>query len=268
MRKQDMLDRIEREIHGEVMVEQFRRAECLQVALQDQNFAQLDSKVRELQSNLLKGKTATGLDKAIKERDVAFAKFYTPKNIDKDAVSRLKVKLIKDANITPDIPKKIEPKFKHLTTYANNFPNNDLLNLIFLGGTGAGKTYAAKTLANVLIEKGFWVVFTTSFALQNRFMSYIRGEATLEDLLYCDLLVIDDLGAEPKIKNVVDEHIYNILNERLTNRRAFLVTTNLSAEIENGKCELLERYDQRIFSRLVSKHTSAIISFGTKDLRF
>jgi len=269
MTKQDMLDKISREISRKIMNEQYRRAECMQVALADENFAKLDSRVREIQSNLLKGKPGTGLEKALTARESAFAAFYTPKDIDKDVLKHLKAKLIKDANISSDIPTNFQPKFKDLISYVKDFPNNEFPNLLFVGGTGAGKTYAAKTLAKILIEKDFWVVFTTAFALQSRFISYIRGESTLDDLFECDLLIIDDLGAEPKMKNLVDDHIYNILNERLANRRAFIVTTNLSDELDaNKRCELLERYDQRIYSRLLAKQTSHVIDFGTKDLRF
>ena len=83
----------------------------------------------------------------------------------------------------------------------------------------------------------------------------------IDALLECDLLIIDDLGTEPIIKNITQENIYNILNERLLHGRAFIITTNLSP------AGLIQKYDQRIASRILSKDTSVLIEFKGKDLR-
>jgi DNA replication protein DnaC len=60
------------------------------------------------------------------------------------------------------------------------------------------------------------------------------------------------------IKNVTQEHIYNILNERLLHGRPFIITTNLSP------AAIMEKYDQRIASRLLS---ATLIEFRGEDLR-
>jgi DNA replication protein DnaC len=83
----------------------------------------------------------------------------------------------------------------------------------------------------------------------------------IDVFLDCDVLVIDDLGTEPTIKNVTQEHIYNIINERLLNKRAFIITTNLKPS------ELTARYDERIANRILSKNTSYFIEFKGHDLR-
>jgi len=72
---------------------------------------------------------------------------------------------------------------------------------------------------------------------------------------------IDEVKAEPTIKNVTQEHIYNILNERLTNNKAFIITTNLNPEA------IFDRYDQRIASRISAKENSTLVEFPGKDLR-
>ena len=161
------------------------------------------------------------------------------------------------------------PKHKKLydalAGYCKKFPQVNPPNLVFCGATGTGKTYTAQILCNILYDRGFNVHFTTAFGLTQSLQKYIQsfGQDTeiLDRFLNCDLLVIDDLGAEPTIKNITAEHIYNIINERLATGKAFLITTNLPPSA------IFEKYDQRIASRILSKLTSTVIEFNGSDLR-
>jgi DNA replication protein DnaC len=99
----------------------------------------------------------------------------------------------------------------------------------------------------------------TSF--QKYVQSFGQDTAALDTFLDCDLLIIDDLGSEPVIKNVTQEHIYNIINERIVNELPFIITTNLSP------IDILDRYDQRIAGRITSQKNSARIEFKGGDLR-
>jgi len=152
-----------------------------------------------------------------------------------------------------------------LSQYCDKFPNVKTPNIVLSGATGTGKTFTANIIATNLQKRGFNVVSTTAFAMVNAFRKYVqsfgRDTDTIDTFLDCDVLVIDDLGAEPIIKNVTQEHIYNIVNERLVNNRAFIVTTNLSSNA------IMERYDQRIASRVLAKTTSTTIEFKGNDLR-
>lgn len=143
-----------------------------------------------------------------------------------------------------------------LTDYCGKFPGVKTPNLVFSGATGTGKTFTAKIIADDLSNRGFFVHMTTAFAMVNAFRKF-----DFDDLLECDLLVIDDLGTEPVIKNITLENLYNILNERILRGRAFIITTNLSPS------GLIQKYDQRIASRILSKETSTIIEFKGDDLR-
>ena len=202
----------------------------------------------------------------------AFAKDRTLTRADFNKKHPIKiVKEIKGFKNAPrnfDIPvpspehKKI---FTALSTYCDKFPNVKTPNILFWGATGTGKTYAANIITNNLLDRGFAVKYTTSFGMVNIFQKYIqdfgRDSFDIDALLECDLLIIDDLGAEPTIKNITNEHIYNIINERLVNNRPFIITTNLSP------IDLIDRYDQRIASRLTAATTTARIEFRGKDLR-
>jgi DNA replication protein DnaC len=181
-----------------------------------------------------------------------------------------------------------------LNAYCNKFPAVEIPNIVFSGATGTGKTFAAQIMANILLDRNVRVHYTTAFAMVNAFQKFVQsfGTATeaIDTFLECGLLIIDDLGAEPVIKNITQEHIYNIMknlalkgdvssldrkliilpgyiprlpiNERSLHNRAFIVTTNLSP------ADLMNRYDQRIATRILSQGTSsALIKFPGDNLR-
>jgi len=75
------------------------------------------------------------------------------------------------------------------------------------------------------------------------------------------VLLIDDLGTEPILKNVTKEYLYNLINIRQINNRATMISTNLSLD------NILNRYDERIFSRLANKSLSTTIQLLSRDKR-
>jgi len=154
-----------------------------------------------------------------------------------------------------------EKTFDMLKKYITAFPTNK--NLVFVGAAGTGKTYAARVVGGKLLARGFSVMYITAFGLIQRFKDYIfdHEKSALDHLLSCDLLIIDDLGTEPKIKNISEEYLLNVINERMSNEKPFIITTNLSPD------DILARYDQRLTSRILSKQTSVVIEMKGKDLR-
>lgn len=107
-----------------------------------------------------------------------------------------------------------------------------------------------------LKRRGFWVEYTTAFGMVNSFMRY-----EIEHFINCDVLLIDDLGSEQFKRNMSNEYIYAIVNERIVNNAPFIIATNLSP------ADIMERYDQRIASRILAPKTTVIIEFKGKDLR-
>ena len=178
-------------------------------------------------------------------------------------------KLIEQSGFKSKAPsnfKNPKPEFKNLYTQFDNwckkFPTGK--NLVLHGPAGTGKTYSTHIIANVLMEQGFSVLFITAFGLVERFKKYVQSfndETQTDALFECDLLIIDDLGVEPIIKNISQEYLYNVINERLVNDMRFIITTNLDEPA------LKQRYDQRIVSRVLSKESSVVIEFNSKDLR-
>lgn len=147
----------------------------------------------------------------------------------------------------------------------SSFPNLKTRFLIFVGGTGTGKTYLSRAVAGEFEKKGFDSTFISAFNLSNTFMKYFldfneENVDYLTPLIDCDLLVIDDLGAEI-VKNVTEKFLVNLLNERNAFHKLTIITTNLNAE------EIKNIYGERVSSRIIDKNASKIIRFNFSDIR-
>jgi DNA replication protein DnaC len=154
--------------------------------------------------------------------------------------------------------------YDFLYEYCVKFPNVATKNIILVGGVGVGKTFAMDLVRKTLTAK-YNVVFTTAFSMYNAFLKHSntfgRDDGAINEYLNCDLLCIDDLGAEPVTRNITDEYFSNIINNRLVSGRPFIITTNLMPE------DIIAKYDQRFASRVFSKTDSAILKFTGADLR-
>lgn len=144
--------------------------------------------------------------------------------------------------------------------YAKNF-EKDFPCLIFQGGTGLGKTHLALAIAGEVMRKGYSVIYDTSPNIFAALESIKFGRAsahTLVDFKQCDLLIIDDLGAEFRAKNLVPL-LYDIIDSRVMARKPIIFTTNLTM---NGITDL---YGERITSRIFG--SCRRLDFKGKDVR-
>jgi DNA replication protein DnaC len=136
-------------------------------------------------------------------------------------------------------------------SYADEFSAGSRSNLLFRGSTGLGKTHLSTSIAKVVIERGYDVVYDTAQNIFTDFESerfshnYNNGgsEKLTARYLDCDLLIIDDLGAEMSNQFTVS-CLYNIINTRINFDRSAIINTNLTWD------ELRRRYSDRITSRL------------------
>lgn len=140
-------------------------------------------------------------------------------------------------------------------------------NILLFGKVGTGKTYLLTACANKCVELGKTVVFVTAYGLNQSFLeahlsNLSQKEQILDRLSDVDVLVIDDLGTEQTYKNVTQEYLFAILNERLTNGKQTFISTNLSL------ADIKDKYDNRIFSRLIRQDKDNLISMlSSKDKR-
>ena len=144
--------------------------------------------------------------------------------------------------------------------------NNKYLNVIICGPVGTGKTFLAECVANELIKKNMLVAITTAIDLNNNMLGYHVAQneekvGILQNYLDAEVLIIDDLGTEPMLKNVTKEYLYYIISERMNMKKRTIITTNL--DLNN----LNEYYEDRIASRLIDKRTTLHIYIDQEDLR-
>ena len=136
-------------------------------------------------------------------------------------------------------------------------------NLLFIGGTGLGKTYLAACIARAVTAKGYSVVYESAISLFNKlerakFSPTEENRREAEKMESCDLLIIDDLGTEMP-GQFVTAALYGLLNQRLLAGRPMVITTNLNVE-EAGK-----RYSNQIASRLYGEFSR--LTFIGSDIR-
>ena len=162
-------------------------------------------------------------------------------------------------DIMDEVDKKAKDK---LVSWYENYPDISKININILGVAGSGKTFFLECLAGSLINKGHSVCFKTAFELNELARLYHSGKSyEFMDCVNSEILLIDDLGTEPIIKNVTKEYLYNLINTRQIKNLATIISTNLSLN------DILDRYDERIFSRLVNKNLSLTIQLTSKDKR-
>lgn len=140
-------------------------------------------------------------------------------------------------------------------------------NLLITGNTGSGKTYLITACANLATELNRSALFYTAYDLNSVFLEahlsdYQTKQTILNLLTDVDVLVIDDLGTEINYKNVTAEYLFAIINERMsTKTKQTFVSTNLSLS------DIRERYDERIFSRLVDQSRTIVAQLEGSDKR-
>lgn len=157
----------------------------------------------------------------------------------------------------------MEVNYNFCVNYAENFDLSSN-SVMMWGETGLGKTHLSLAVAGEVLKKGFGVVYGSA---QNLFSEVERehfGRADNTDgttekmLLACDLLILDDLGAE-FITTFTNALLYNVINTRLLLSKPTIISTNLSLD------QIESRYSRRIASRIIGEYT--ILTFDGKDVR-
>lgn len=162
--------------------------------------------------------------------------------------------------------KELQLAYSKMEEWCEKVEQTKIKNILFFGPTGVGKSSLVEAMTSRLIEKGYFVLFTTAFNLSNKLLKFHTTfnetkNSIIDPILEADILVIDDLGTEPILKNVSLEYLYLIISEREINHKPIIVTTNLTIE------GLREKYGERIFSRIMNKQCSLAINLKGNDER-
>ncbi len=150
----------------------------------------------------------------------------------------------------------MENNVRRLRQFANTFSADTSESWLFAGATGLGKTHLSTAVAGVVISRGFDVIYDSVQEIlavyeEDRFShgegtQHQRGR-TVESLLECDLLIMDDLGTELTNQFTVSS-LYSMINTRINRGKSTIINTNLT------QSEIRSRYTDRIASRLFGEY--------------
>lgn len=135
--------------------------------------------------------------------------------------------------------------------------------VLMYGPTGLGKTHLSLAMAKSAIDKGHAVVYGSTQNLlskleREKFSRSFEDNGSEKMLLECDLLILDDLGAEFST-SFTTSALYNIINTRISTGLPTIINTNLTLE------DIESKYTQRILSRITYNY--ALLEFFGSDIR-
>lgn len=169
----------------------------------------------------------------------------------------------------PEELRRMGHHFNTVLQYAQNFAIEENKSmpesLLFLGGTGLGKTHLSTAVARTVIERGYDVYYSSAVGMISDFehrrfgngLAQSEGDDTAR-YTECDLLIIDDLGTEV-VNQFTLSCLYHVLNTRLNLGKPTIISTNLSS------ADLRKTYSDRITSRLMGEFL--LIPFYGTDVR-
>ena len=156
----------------------------------------------------------------------------------------------------------MERNFKVCRTYGLTF-TPDAGNLLFVGGTGLGKTFLSACIARAVADRGCSVVYEYAGHLfskleQAKFNPTEEARREAARFYDCDLLILDDLGTEMP-SQFASAALYILLNDRILENKPMVISTNLTID------ELSRRYSPQIASRL--QGSFLLLTFVGEDIR-
>ncbi len=196
------------------------------------------------------------------QEQLRYRKSNLRKRVEKENFKTFKIDLFDNEtkySISPELNiektprEQMEAILKEGLTFIENFDSEETKSLLFYGGVGLGKSFMCSAIAKEIMDRGKTVIYYTANELIQMMEMYTFDKDAFfkeyiiedyRDLDDVDLLIIDDLGAE-LTNNFVKTSLFNIINTRIVKEKKILISTNLTP------LDLKERYDDRIFSRLL-----------------
>lgn len=135
-----------------------------------------------------------------------------------------------------------------IQNYIVNFDKmyQDNRGLLLWGPVGTGKSYAAATIANELLQRKTSVVMTSFIKILKEVGTFDADNGKIEKINNAKLLIIDDLGSERGTDYTL-ERVYDIIDSRYRSNKPIILTTNLTME-QMKDCDDI-RYN-RIYDRI------------------
>jgi len=147
--------------------------------------------------------------------------------------------------------------------FEEGFYSKPRIDMDLLESHSDGLICLSACIAGQLAQKGFSIAYESAPRLfeklnKNQFAPDDQSRADAASYTGCDLLIIDDLGTE-LTTNFTIAALYGLLNDRLLDGKAMIVSTNLNVE------EIARRYSPQIASRLQGSFHR--LTFVGQDIR-
>lgn len=154
---------------------------------------------------------------------------------------------------------------KEIETLSKEFVKNfgkSNTNLLFSGDTGLGKTYLINAISKEVLDQGYTVFYQKApnmldKLMQTKYEDSREYNSLINSILNVDLLVIDDLTEKTTDSKNIE--LFTIIDNRLNNSKATVISTNLTLE------EMQDIYEDRVISRIIGNYI--IKRFYGEDIR-
>ena len=145
--------------------------------------------------------------------------------------------------------------------YAERFPGNNPPGLLILGQAGLGKSFLLNCVAVRVLERGFSVLSLPAYDYMQAVLAALRDRQPMPDFHAPDLLILDDLGAEPMLNNITRENLTNLLDARQRQGLATAFSSNFTRE------QIINEYGERFAFRLLSPRNTLTLEHIGENLR-
>lgn len=168
-------------------------------------------------------------------------------------------KMLREASLSELITEKERSSIlKYIKDFLKKKMNNESVKGLYLSGSfGSGKSYILSALLNELSLKGFKCVNVNYPLLLNSlkasFNDYNYNDV-MNEIMTCDVLLIDDIGAENNSAWARDEVLGTILQYRMDNVLTTFFTSNFTIEeLENELSETSKGTDLIKARRIIER---------------
>lgn len=131
-------------------------------------------------------------------------------------------------NLTDTKNNKYRMTIKKINENLNKQPHKGLY---LYGDVGVGKTHLLSCVANYYAKRKKWICFINMGMLSNRAKMYISQPNLLEelmnDMMKCDILILDDVGASKMSEWIRDDWLNTVLNHRLERNKIVYISSNI-----------------------------------------
>ncbi len=182
----------------------------------------------------------------LKERDNKTIFFDTPKVLQTSSLSDL-INEKERSNI-----------LKYIKEFLNKKINHEKVKGLYLSGSfGSGKSYILSAVLNELSNKGFICVnvhYPTLLRRLKQSFNENNYDEVLDEIMLCDILLLDDIGAENNSTWARDEVLSVILQYRMDNDLTTFFTSNYTIdELDTVLSETAKGIDEIKSRRIIER---------------